>query len=169
MVHGLPTLAGRGYVFEGLNHTSYPVEYTSNPDCMSHYSLEKIVELPALARPDAPATARDCPESLASPDATIEFSRDVVHKFVCPKCGAEEDKFAPVGSLRSAQGICPKDGQMRTVETFHGYSGTEDFGGRTLDKLGLPLFDIFTARSGDREISYLLAGDQEDALAGKQA
>lgn len=170
MVHGLPTLAGRGYVFEGLNHTSYPVEYTSNPDCMSHYTLEKIVELPQHSHDLTLQGLRQIAQKdLESSDVTIEFSRDVVHKFVCPKCGTEEDKFTPVGSLRAAQGLCPKDGQMRTVETFHGYSGTEDFGGRTLDKLGLPLFDIFTARSGDREISYLLAGDQEDALAGKQA
>ena len=26
-------------------------------------------------------------------------------------------------------------------------------------KLGLPLFDVFTARTGDREIGYLLGGD----------
>ncbi len=31
LLHGLPTLASRGFVFEGLNHTSYVVEYTENP------------------------------------------------------------------------------------------------------------------------------------------
>jgi len=36
LIHDLPTLAGHGYVFEGLNHTSYVVEYTTNVDCMSH-------------------------------------------------------------------------------------------------------------------------------------
>ena len=35
-LHGLPTLAGKGYVFEGLHHTSYVTTYTENPDCMSH-------------------------------------------------------------------------------------------------------------------------------------
>ena len=28
LIHGLPTLASKGYVFEGMNHSSYVVEYT---------------------------------------------------------------------------------------------------------------------------------------------
>src|SRR5580704_5510766 len=35
LIHGLPTLASKGYVFEGMNHSSYVVEYTQNADCMS--------------------------------------------------------------------------------------------------------------------------------------
>src|SRR5216684_5504538 len=50
LMHGLPSLASRGYVFEGVNHTSYVVEYTENPDCMSHYTLENIVSLPRRSR-----------------------------------------------------------------------------------------------------------------------
>src|SRR5215471_6597773 len=42
LLHGLPVLAGKGFVFEGLNHTSYRVEYTENPDCMSHHTLEHV-------------------------------------------------------------------------------------------------------------------------------
>jgi adenylyltransferase/sulfurtransferase len=142
LVHGMPTLAGHGFVFEGLNHTSYRVEYTANPDCMSHYTLPRVEECQ-------------------------EFSRDIVHKLVCPKCGAEEERFAPVGSIAFAEGRCAKDGQMRAVVTIHNYSGSEPYGARTLDQLGLPLFDIFTARSAEREIAYLIAGDREEILAPK--
>ena len=46
LIHGMPTLSGSGFVFEGLNHSSYRVEYTENPDCMSHYTLAEIVALP---------------------------------------------------------------------------------------------------------------------------
>jgi len=31
---GLPTLAGKGYVFNGLTHDSFVVEYQKKPDCM---------------------------------------------------------------------------------------------------------------------------------------
>src|ERR1700690_3204227 len=45
LIHGLPTLASKGYIFEGMNHSSYVVEYTENADCMSHYTVANIVHL----------------------------------------------------------------------------------------------------------------------------
>jgi hypothetical protein len=54
---------------------------------------------------------------------------------------------------------------MRVVVTMHSFQGEPALAPRTLDSLGLPLFDVFTARSGDREISYLMAGDEQEALA----
>jgi molybdopterin/thiamine biosynthesis adenylyltransferase len=165
LIHGMPTLAGHGFVFEGLNHSSYRVEYTAKADCMSHYTLESVTECPERA---SQLTLEDLRErgkrDLGASDVTIEFSRDVVHKLKCAKCGCEEERFAPVGSIAFEEGRCPKDGQMRTVETIHNYSGSESYGGRTLDLLGLPLFDVFAARSGEMEKGYLIAGDGEEIL-----
>ena len=48
---------------------------------------------------------------------------------------------------------------MRIVQTLTGYKGEPALADRTLDRLGLPLFDIFTVRSMDSEISYCMAGD----------
>jgi hypothetical protein len=53
---------------------------------------------------------------------------------------------------------------MRTVETIHNYLGGEAYGARTLDRLGLPLFDVFTARGAESELGYLIAGDGEKIL-----
>jgi molybdopterin/thiamine biosynthesis adenylyltransferase len=165
LIHGLPTLAGHGFVFEGLNHSSYRVEYTANADCMSHYTLERITDCPERA---SQLTLADLWErgkrDLGAQEVTIEFSRDVVHKLVCAECRSQEERFATVGSIAFEEGKCPKDGQMRTVVAIHSYSGSEAYGARTLDQLGLPLFDIFTARSGEREIGYLIAGDREEIL-----
>ena len=165
LIHGMPTLAGHGFVFEGLNHTSYRVEYTTNADCMSHYTLGRVTECTERANQ---LTLRDLWErgrlDLKASEVTIEFSRDVVHKLVCPKCGAEQERFAPVGSIAFEEGKCPKDGQMRNVLTIHSYSGSEPYGARKLDQLGLPLFDVFTARSAESEIGFLIAGDREEIL-----
>jgi adenylyltransferase/sulfurtransferase len=165
LIHRLPTLAGHGFVFEGLNHSSYRVEYTANADCMSHYTLERIVECPERSSQLTLAALWERGKrDLGTADVTIEFSRDVVDKLVCPKCGEEDERFAPVGSITFAEGKCPKDDQMRTVATIHNYSGSEPYGARTLDRLGLPLFDVFTARSSESEIGYLIAGDREEIL-----
>lgn len=165
LLHGLPVLAGKGFVFEGLNHTSYRVEYTENPDCMSHYTFTETVPLPSASHEmtleQLLARAR---HDLAAHEVTVEFSRDIIHKLACPVCGAEEELFAPVGTVAYGRARCPADGQMRAVITAHSYSGAESFGACRLDQLGLPLFDVFSARSADREIAYLMAGDEKVVL-----
>jgi adenylyltransferase/sulfurtransferase len=165
LLHGMPTLASSGFVFEGLNHTSYKVQYTANPDCMSHFTFEKVTELPYKS---SEWTLQDLwqhgAKDLDAQDVVVEFSRDIVHQLECPECGAKEEIFAPVGSIRYEQGRCPRDGQMRVVTTIHSYDGTESFGRRTIDQLGLPLYDVFTVRTSEREQAYLMAGDKSSVL-----
>lgn len=165
LLHGLPTLASRGFIFEGLNHTSYRVEYTENPDCMSHYTLPKIVSLPETSKELTLVELwQRAVADLGTDKVTLEFSRDVIHKLVCQHCSEEEELFAPAGSVSYGAGPCPNCGQMRVVHAIHSFDGTEPFGARKLNEIGLPPFDIFTARSLSREVGYMIAGDREIAL-----
>jgi adenylyltransferase/sulfurtransferase len=164
-LHGLPVLAGKGFVFEGLNHTSYRVEYTENTSCMSHYTLDHVEHLP---EPSTKITLRQLLDrarrQLGTEEVVLEFSRDIVHKLSCPACKSEEEVFAALGSVPYARGRCLACGQMRAVITAHSYRGEEPFADRTLEQLGLPRFDVFVARSADRELAYLIAGDAEAVL-----
>jgi adenylyltransferase/sulfurtransferase len=166
VLHGLPTLAGKGYVFEGLHHTSYVTQYTENPECMSHDTLERVIELPVrsseITLEELAARGR---KDLATDQVVVEFSRDVIHKLVCPRCGEEETVFAPVGAIDRARGQCAacsaatSEPQIRIVQTLTGYNGEPELAERTLDSLGLPLFDIFTVRSAESELGYCIMGD----------
>ena len=165
LLHGMPTLASKGYIFEGLHHTSYVVDYTENPECLSHYVLDKIVEIHEASNAlTLEQLLQRAAGDLNSDEVVLEFSRDIIHKLVCPQCAAEEACFVPVGAIRYHQGRCPNDGHMRVVQTLSGYRGEPDLGLRRLDQLGLPRFDIFTARSREAEISYCIAGDAEAVL-----
>ncbi len=165
LIHGLPTLASRGFIFEGMNHSSYVVEYTSKEDCMSHYTLPQIIRLPETS---AELTLRHLCEraqaDLASSEVALEFSRDVLQKFVCPICKREEELYRPIGSVPFEQAACKKDGHLRTVISLHSYSGEGELHERRLSDLGLPPLDIFTARAGDREIGYMPYGDAPQVL-----
>lgn len=170
LLHGLPTLAGSGFVFEGLNHTSYKVKYTANPDCMSHFTFPDVVVLPQRSSEVTLETLRQRGATdLRASDVVVEFSRDIVHELQCPQCATREERFAPVGSIHYEEGRCPKDGQMRVVKTIHNYSGSESFGGRTVDKIGLPLFDVFSVRAGDAEKAYLIGGDRDMVIGAELA
>ena len=125
LIHGLPVLGGRGFVFEGLHHTSYPVSYSENPECMSHYTLPSITRLNERSRDlTLDGLWRRAKADLGA-DVVIEFSRDVVHTLTCPSCGSEEELFAPATRLRYREARCPRDGQMRSVNLVHAYTGTE--------------------------------------------
>ena len=165
LIHGLPTLAGRGFIFEGMNHSSYVVEYTENRDCMSHYSVKEIVHLPESSHQLTLRSLRERAQTdLGAKDVVIELSRDVIHKFVCPSCHEEEEKFAPVGSIPFADAGCSRDGHLRSVVSVHRYGGGEEIGERRLSELGVPRFDVFTARAAEREIAYLPYGDAREVL-----
>lgn len=170
LLHGLPTLASKGYVFEGIHHTSYVVEYTQNPDCLSHYTLDPIVQLPSRSGEwTLEQLLQQARSDLKTDEVVLEFSRDIIHKLTCPACGVEEQVFAPVGSVSYERGRCPHDAQMRVVQTLAGYKGEPELASRQLDQLGLPLFDIFTARSLESEISYCIAGDAKSVLGALSA
>lgn len=165
LLHGLPVLAGKGFVFEGMNHTSYVVEYTANDDCMSHETYGNLVR---LNRKSSETTLHELFEfaqsQLGGKEIVLEFSREVIHELICPTCGHAEAVYLPVGKVASARGKCPHDSVMRDVVSIHSYSGKESYGAKKITDLGLPLFDVFMGRSSDREVQVVLEGDAPAVL-----
>src|ERR1700687_1227105 len=101
LIHGMPTLASRGFIFEGLNHTSYTVDYTENPDCMSHYTILEMVRLPESSLElSLEELLKRAHRDLGTSEVTIEFSRDVIQSLTCPSCGGLEELFVPAGGVR---------------------------------------------------------------------
>src|SRR5436305_667319 len=47
LLHGLPTIAGKGWVFDGFGSESYTVELQRIEDCLSHDPLDGVIELDA--------------------------------------------------------------------------------------------------------------------------
>ena len=166
LLHGLPVLAGRGFVFEGLHHSSYVVDYTENPDCLSHETFGNIIEFPGNSAETTLAVLFAFARERLNTNGpmTLEFSRDVIRQLRCPFCEVTDDLFVPVGSIGTAQGRCTICGTMREVVTAHTFSGSEPYGDRTLHELGLPPFDVFCARSDSGELQMLIAGDREAVL-----
>lgn len=165
LIHGMPTLASKGFIFEGMHHSSYVVEYTANEECMSHYTLPRIVRLPERSADMTLSQLRErAQHDLNSSDVVIEFSRDVLQKFVCPDCKQEEYLYKPVGSVAFQQATCQLDDRLRTVMSLHSYTGESELGMRALSDLGLPPLDVFTARCGEREIGYVPYGDAPNIL-----
>jgi adenylyltransferase/sulfurtransferase len=165
LIHGLDSLAGRGITFIGATAETFPVDYQRREDCLNHETLSEIVSLEAgtadLTLGELLGEAR----SLLGENATIELGRDVIERFDCPTCGKSEPVFAALGTVRAGRAICSCDGvTVRVPILFHSIRGDESFLNRRLADVGVPAFDVLTARAGDRTIGLELAGDASAVL-----
>lgn len=160
LIHGLPTLAGQGWVFNGLSAEAYTTAYQRKESCFSHDPLESIVPMDWQAGVTTVATALAEVKARLGPKAELELPRDVLHKLVCPKCGDEQAMFCSLGKVPNDAAKCPHcPGVRREVVTFFKIRGDEPFLDRTLAGIGVPAFDVLIARTAERAIGLELSGD----------
>ena len=165
ILHGMEPIAGQAWNFAGLSADVYLSTFQRKPDCYSHDPVEKVVSLPWSVRTTTVAAAlAECRRQLG-PAAELELARDVLHKMVCPACGAEEELFVSLGKVTTAKAPCPACGAAkREVVTFYKVRGTESFLDRTLAEIGVPPFDVLIARTADRAVGLELAADAAAVL-----
>ena len=164
LIHGMDTIAGKGFVFNGITCDSYLVEYTENEECYSHETAERIVSLPLktsnVVVSDLLARARN---DIGS-EAVLELGRDILTALRCPICQKTEPLFQSLGKVRNSVAICPDCGHRREAVTAFTIDGTQDFLDRTFAEIGVPPFDIVWARNGGTLIGYEFSGDAVDVL-----
>ncbi len=165
LLHGMESIAGKAWVFNGITADSYITEFQRKEDCYSHETLEKIVSLEGGVATITGRAALERARQLLGPSATIEFPREVLEKLVCPNCRKEEPVFASLGKIPAQRAWCPDCKEVRReVVTFYKVNGNERFLDRPLAEIGVPPFDILIARSGARAIGLELSGDAKSVL-----
>ncbi len=167
LIHGMESIAGKGWVFSGLSADSYMTTYQRKADCFSHDPLERIQKTKFSAGTTTVAEAIAEARRLLGPAAELEFARDVLEKLVCPSCGNSETLFMSLGKVPSGKSACPDCGApRREAVTFYKVRGTEPYLDRTLAEIGVPPFDVLVARSGDRAVGIELSADAGLVLGG---
>jgi len=167
LLHGMDTMAGGAWVFNGVTADSYITKFQRKDDCYSHDILDEVVPLDGSASTLTISAILAEARSLLGESATLELARDVLEKLVCPKCKREERLFASLGKVAASRALCPhcKD-VRREVVTFQRLRGNEDFLDEPLADIGIPPFDILIARdaTGTRSVGFELAGDAAAVL-----
>ena len=161
----LPTLSGRGYIFNGVTHDSYVVEYQRKHDCMSHDIYGDIEEMPWSSRMMTLAELLSRVRERSWPDAVIDLDRDIATTATCA-CGETRDLFLPVHKMTRSALDCVKCGQTMRFEMTHTVDGTEGYLERTPFEVGLPLLHIIGARSGLSIKYFEFTGDADEVLRG---
>ena len=161
----LPTLAGKGYVFNGLTHDSFVVEYQLKDDCMSHDLYDNIQEMDWSAREVSVKDVLNQAAKDLGDDAIIEFDRDIATTATCV-CGYTKEIFNTVNRLRGKDIVCEKCGKSMQFETIHTINGEEDFLDKKLYEIGIPLYHIIAVRKGMKYVYYELSKDKNEVLGG---
>lgn len=161
----LPTLAGKGYVFNGLTHDSYVVEYTEKPDCMSHETYEPIEEKNWSVRTETLRALLEAVRADLGENAVVDFDRDIATKATCA-CGECKDLFIPVHKLKGEMLVCPKCGSTMQFDNIHSITGSEDFLDKTLYEVGIPLLHIVGGRKGMNMKYYEFSADEKEVFEG---
>lgn len=163
MLHGLPTISGRGFVFEGMNHQSYMVDYSRLEDCPSHDSMTNVETLPGSVMETAVGSFLERVRSDLGPQAVIEVNHDLLSSLTCEACQETRPHFASLGKVTEADGRCPKCGAACTPNVYHTLDSSSPLD-KTLYELGVPYWDVLAGRCGLEQRYYEFAGDRARVL-----
>ena len=162
---GLPTLAGKGFVFNGLTHDSYIVEYQRKPDCMSHDTYEEIEEKPwSTSEITLKQILHEIKADLGE-NAVLDFDRDIATTAVC-SCGETAELLVPVHKLRGKDLVCPRCGKQMRFDSIHTLYGSEVFLDRTPKEIGIPPLHIIAGRCGMEMRYYEFTKDADEVFLG---
>ena len=161
----LPTLAGKCYVFNGLTHDSFVVEYQRKPDCMSHDTFDNIEEKPWSVRTMTLGKLLTEVRSEMGQAAVIDFDRDVAPTATC-SCGEKKDVYMPIHKLRGQDIVCPKCGKSMNFDSIHSLNGSESFLDMTAFEIGIPLLHVVAGRCGIDTRYFEFSADAEEVFAG---
>lgn len=164
LLHGMETIAGKGFVFNGISCDSYLVEYTENEECYSHETAERVISLPLKTSDISVSELLSRARGAFGADTVLELGRDILTAFRCPSCNETEQQYQSLGKVLNSDAACPSCGRRREALTAFTIDGTQDFMRRTFAEIGVPPFDIVWARNGGRLIGYEFTGDADDVL-----
>lgn len=156
----LPTsMAGKGFVVNGMTHDSYVVEYPRQDACMSHdtYVLEQVT---TIGRDTPLSSVLDQGALILGEDrasVSVDLEHDVIVGFTCPTCGPGDDEPVMLTKATTGSALCAVCGAERSFDVHHAFGAADgELLTLTPSELGLPPGDVLTARTMTRRIHFML-------------
>lgn len=162
LIHNMEVQAGKAMMINGLTNDVYTTEYPIKEYCMSHTTLDPIVELPQATT----ATTTLCDlltiaRAELGEEAVLEFDSELVVQMVCGDCGEKTAVFQRMARLYDTEFTCPNCGGRRDMELTHRITGDEPYLHRTLAEVDVPPLGIIRAKNGSQRVFYEMTGDKE--------
>ncbi len=158
-LHGLPSLLGKGFVFDGVEHTSYTVTYPTSPQCPWHEGAAAVESRMEFSSDTPLSAVWEAGAGRLGGVDSIEFGRELVEKVECSTCGHVGGIMRPAEVIEAERLRCPSCGKECAPVFLHSIAGDSELLARTPREVGLPAWDIVWARRGATYMGFELAGD----------
>ncbi len=166
LLHGLEVQPGKAMLINGLTNDVYMTEYPVKEMCMSHATMQPVVELPqARAAETTVGDLLRIAQAQLGSGAALELGFELVTGMACLECGQESPVFQRMARLYETAAVCPNCGGRREMQLLHRIQGNEEFLERTLAEIDLPPLSIIRARHGRESVYLELTGDKESFLS----
>jgi len=163
-LHGMESLSGQGFVFEGLTHNSYQVSYPISPECPWH---EPPTPIETMSTWGSQTLLRDVwawgVERFGGLDA-IDLSHELVERLDCPSCGQSQQVLQSIERITEDQAVCEACGCEYVPRFLHSLDGDSALLDMSIRDLGLPDWDIVWVRKGSQAVGLEFSADCPDTL-----
>ena len=162
IINKLEVQPGSSFIFNGLTNDCYVTRLPEKQGCLSHGSLDEIIEFPSACA--ATTTVRQIVEETRKrlgPKAELSLGFDILQGWRCRHCGRHTAALQPLHHVAETSAICPDCKRERVPDVTDRLTGHETFADQTLSALGVPPLAVLYSMAGDRSIGLELTGDAE--------
>ena len=164
LLHGMDTIAGSGFILDGMWNQSHTVTYTRKPDCESHEEDEPICVMKEGVGQMRIGDFLQRVRSDLGPEAVIDLNHDLLVSLECPQCETLEPIGTTLGKVTEGKGVCPTCGEQRIPAMVHSLSDDSGYDDMTLADIGVAKWDVLSGRVGLEQAFYEFAGDKAEVL-----
>lgn len=147
---------GRGFLFNGITHDSYPIDYSQGKAEAPHtYDLEGATETEGS---ETLGELLEAAERKLDGEVQLQLEREILLSMHCGKCDLGEEILRPAKALPESALDCSQCGRQRRMELVHRITReSPELLAMTATEIGLPAADILTATNGEETVHFLLA------------
>lgn len=162
LIHHLQVPAGKGFVYNGITHDCYLVQYPVKKNCLSHEHYQSIIELKHKIAETTFYQLLTIAEENLGKGAVIELDRDIILSLRCNKCNTCEDVFKIAGRVSFKQGKCPECNEARMVDLTYTIDCNSPLIEMKIGQVGIPPGHIIRAKRDNKTIYLEFTGDIKD-------
>jgi adenylyltransferase/sulfurtransferase len=160
LIHGLPVKSGAACVFNGVTNQFYQTAFQRRDNCLSHETLESVVESD-LSNRDRLSDLLDLGRAELGEPVQLRLERELVVDVYCRTCETRRPIMRPRNIVSVAEAVCSQCGETAKPSIVHALDQASGFLDEQLISLGIPANDIVQLEGPQGIMNVLLSGPSD--------